>query len=332
MTTKLSDPFDPNSPLVPKAVGYTEIVDSVSSSVPCVSGKCLKVHMLEGSHGNLAAKWQLANANLQPQELYLSYYIYLSDNWQVTWPGGKFPGLSDVRVPGVDPVGQCGNGGAPSDGINCWSMRANFGACVAGGKDSCANVGKPNATTRFGSYLYTYANDVFAAGTGWGSHWDTYYWDRMSAPSGTSCDSNPFNQRCAMNDLGMLENGRWYHIEMYIKMNTPLQKEPSGSYDKAGLASFFDGKGDGIIRGWVDGQLVYEKENAIFRLIGHDNLHVRTVWLDVFMGGSTTNPHNQAIYLDQMVVSKTRVGPRGLGALPPTNTQAPARPENLQVD
>ena len=66
-------------------------------------------------------------------------------------------------------------------------------------------------------------------------------------------------------DGGVLLNDRWYRIEMHVKMNTP-------------------GQADGVIEGKVDGILSYEKKNMIFRIPGHDNLHVRTIWLDVFKG------------------------------------------------
>ena len=46
---------------------------------------------------------------------------------------------------------------------------------------------------------------------------------------------------------------------------------------------------DGIIRGWVNGSLSYEKTNMIWRNPGHDNLHVRTMWLNVHKSGNVPN-------------------------------------------
>ena len=72
---------------------------------------------------------------------------------------------------------------------------------------------------------------------------------------------------------------------MYVRMNTP-------------------GQADGIVRGWVDGQLSYEKTNMIWRIPGHDNLHVRTIWLNVHAGGEAMGLcQASAIYLDQMVAA-----------------------------
>jgi hypothetical protein len=72
---------------------------------------------------------------------------------------------------------------------------------------------------------------------------------------------------------------------MYVKMNTP-------------------GRADGVVRGWVDGQLSYEKTNMIWRVVGHDNLHVRTIWLNVHAGGESVGLcKSSAVYLDQMVAA-----------------------------
>jgi hypothetical protein len=137
------------------AVSRTEIV-----SAGCVSGNCLKVNMLRGESNGLSVKWHPANAGIAPEELYLRYYIKLGPNWNPNMcdasgnyvgAGGKFPGLADERVPS-DPAGQCGNGGASADGINCWSMRTVFGNCHSGDGTACST--KPGSIIRFGSYLY----------------------------------------------------------------------------------------------------------------------------------------------------------------------------------
>jgi hypothetical protein len=48
----------------------------------------------------------------------------------------------------------------------------------------------------------------------------------------------------------------------------------------------------------------------IFRMSGHNNLHVRTIWLDVYKGGVIGNLDDQQVYLDQMIVAlKYWVGP-----------------------
>src|SRR5690606_19842038 len=49
----------------------------------------------------------------------------------------------------------------------------------------------------------------------------------------------------------VLQHGRWYCVEQYCKLNTPA---PSGD------TSATDGRGarNGILRGWIDGQLAFE--------------------------------------------------------------------------
>lgn len=300
------------NPATSTTVQRTSIVSS-----GCISGSCLKADMLEGETTAVSVKWPLSNAGLAPEELYLRYYIKLGPNWNplqcsggtVVGRGGKFPGLADERIPS-DPVGQCGNGGDPGDGINCWTMRSNFADCNAGGKQSCALNGVPNATMRFGSYLYFIGQtDPGGSYTGLPGHWDSYLWDQWPVGGGT-CQVTPTNLYCGIGNRGMFENNKWYLVEMYVKMNTP-------------------GQANGIIRGWVDGILSYQKTNMIFRLLGHNNLHVRNMWFDVYKGGVNGNCVNSEVYFDQMVMATgAQIGPWQGN---PGDTTPPASPKNLKA-
>ncbi|MGE5177261.1 MAG: polysaccharide lyase [Hyphomicrobiales bacterium] len=290
-------------------VSRTQIV-----SVGCVSGNCLKVNMLKGETNGLSVKWHPALAGLYPEQLYLRYYIKLGPNWSpnmcdasgnITGAGGKFPGLSDERV-NADSCGQCGNGGDPGDGINCWSMRAVYRGCDSGDGQACAT--KPGAIARFGSYLYFYGQE---GSTGSAGYWDGDDWGQSTGNGGT-CGSTPNNVYCGNGDGGVFYNDQWYLVEMFVKMNTP------------GLA-------DGIIRGWVDGVQYYEKDNMIFRLPGNDSLHVRTVWLNVYKGGLDGNCNDSAIYLDQLVVAQgAEIGAWMPGAS--NDTTPPAPPRNVSAE
>ena len=72
---------------------------------------------------------------------------------------------------------------------------------------------------------------------------------------------------------------------MYVRMNTP-------------------GQSNGVIRGWVNGALSYEKTNMIWRIQGHDNLHVRTIWLNVHAGGESVGLCSGSyVLLDQLVAA-----------------------------
>ncbi|MGH8501154.1 MAG: hypothetical protein ACREVE_01540 [Gammaproteobacteria bacterium] len=247
--------------------------------------------MLKGDSGALALHWPLKNAGIEPQQLFMRYYLKLGSNWNVdlchqdtgerSGGGGKFPGLADVRVDdSATREEQCGNGGATADGINCWSGRAQFRHCSAG-ESRPYNICSSGAVTRFGYYLY-HARQVDIWGDG--GFWDNEPWGQSYG--GGSCESEPSNTLCGIDHVGNLGLDRWYRIEMQIKMNTP-------------------GQADGIARGWVDGKLAYDKTNMVFRLEGHDNLHVRTAWLNVHKGGDVPwgNCEDSAVYLDQLVLA-----------------------------
>jgi hypothetical protein len=245
----------------------------------------------------MALKWRIednADAALIAadgnEEMYLSYYIFLSADWNPNLTtgsnGGKFPGLADERIFSSQ-NGQCGNGGDFADGINCWTGRASWYWCDDGGDGCTANT---NATTRIGIYVYVKdANQV-------PGHFD----DDTTATFG-NCGSVG-GVACGIGSAGMLENGRWYHYEQYFKMNTP-------------------GVADGIMRGWIDGVLSYEKMNTLFRDVGHDDLQVKTIWLDIFAGGSGTMASTSEVYIDELVLATN--GPisqqTGVRPLPPTN-------------
>ncbi len=87
---------------------------------------------------------------------------------------------------------------------------------------------------------------------------------------------------------GYLENNRWYAIEQYARMNTP-------------------GKKDGILRGWVDGRLAFEKTDIRFRDI--DSLKIETIWMNVYHGGTSPVTEDIDLYFDNVVIAKKYIGP-----------------------
>lgn len=274
----------------------------------CRNGRCLRVHTPRGNVTGVAVHWPLAHAGIAPERLYMRYYLRLAPSWtpRLCEPdgsevsgGGKFPGLADVRVNGDPeaPDGQCGNGGAPGDGLNCWSHRALFRHCGtgSGGVSACSAV--PGAITRYGGYLYF--------GDGIEQHyqehaiWDSDYWGQSG---GDSCETNRYDVNCVVpasdrgtastdprntrRTYGVLVPDRWYAMEVFIQMNTP-------------------GLDDGVIRGWVDGTLAYEKTNMVFRASGHHGLHVRSFWLNVHHGGDVPLGacDDNTVWIDQLVLA-----------------------------
>jgi hypothetical protein len=82
-----------------------------------------------------------------------------------------------------------------------------------------------------------------------------------------------------------LENNRWYRIEQYVKLNTP-------------------GKRDGVLRAWVDGKQVFEKQDIRMRDVA--DLKIETVWVNVYHGGTWTAAHDQHLYIDNVTIGRTR--------------------------
>ena len=91
-------------------------------------------------------------------------------------------------------------------------------------------------------------------------------------------------------DRGDLENNRWYRIEQYARMNTP-------------------GKNDGVLRGWVDGRLAFERTDVRMRDV--PELKIEAVWLNVYLGGTWTAQSEHHLYIDDVVISRAPIGPAG---------------------
>jgi hypothetical protein len=87
---------------------------------------------------------------------------------------------------------------------------------------------------------------------------------------------------------GLIEKNRWYSVEQYVKMNDPA-------------------KADGIFRAWIDGQLVSERTDVRYRR--SPDLHVETVWMNVYHGGTSSTPHEMSLYIDNVVIANKYIGP-----------------------
>lgn len=89
--------------------------------------------------------------------------------------------------------------------------------------------------------------------------------------------------------LGYLRKNRWYAIEQYVKMNTP-------------------GRNDGILRAWIDGKVAFEKTDVRFRDV--PDLKIETVWLNVYQGGTKPARADQHVYIDDVAISHSYIGPK----------------------
>ena len=86
---------------------------------------------------------------------------------------------------------------------------------------------------------------------------------------------------------GSLVNGRWYCVETYVKMNTP-------------------GQNDGILRGWIDDELAFEKSDLRFR--DTSELKVEQFWFNIYYGGKWSAPADMHVDFDAVVLSNERIG------------------------
>lgn len=79
-------------------------------------------------------------------------------------------------------------------------------------------------------------------------------------------------------------NDRWYAVRQRITMNTP-------------------GVADGRIQAWVDDRLVYDSGPSFcFRAADHPEVHVGTVWMEMYYGGKTAPPVAMWLDLDDVKV------------------------------
>ena len=127
----------------------------------------------------------------------------------------------------------------------------------------------------------------------------TYYYH--ADMDGTYGDSIGWTNGCTNG----LNRNQWYAIEYYIKLNTP-------------------GSSDGILRGWIDGQMVMEKTGLRFDDTG--DFRIERVWMNVYHGGAKVAPQEMHLFIDDVVISQE---PIGAG---PVVTQKPKPPQLLIGD
>jgi hypothetical protein len=183
----------------------------------------------------------------EPSEAHFRYAIRLGPTWTTDGGGGG-------KLPGFGGTyGIAGWGGKPSNGTNGWSARGLFWDPLAD---------KASGDTRLGFYVY------HADMTGqYGSNW---FW------SGSTLGPD-----------GVLKRGKWYELEVYVKVNTPTEN-------------------DGILRAWADGQQVFDKTDIRFRDV--ETLKLERVWFDIYYGGSWTAPANMTLDFDNVVIAESFIG------------------------
>ena len=102
-----------------------------------------------------------------------------------------------------------------------------------------------------------------------------------------------------------LNRNQWYAVEARVKLNTV-------------------GASDGILQGWIDGQLVFSKTNLRFR--NTTALKVERIWGNIYVGGSWTADRSMELHFDNMVIARNYIGTGSGVSMTP-----PSAPTNLRI-
>jgi hypothetical protein len=221
-----------------------------------------------------------------PSEVYFRYYLKLNDNYQCDVDGKKLPGIAgrygywnwSGTNKGYYQVVN-GNGGSPTKGTKILDSNYPGGFYYSGwSMRHLAQVG-PSDANPYGDRVVASTYAYHAAMTGfYGDNW------RWGTPATGWINYEP---------------ERWYCIEQYVKMNSL-----SGPYDSLGNGV---GNRDGIFRGWVDGVLVFEKKDIMFRK--HPAIRVDEIWLDHYHGGTIPAEAEHGFEMANLVVASAYIGP-----------------------
>ena len=90
-------------------------------------------------------------------------------------------------------------------------------------------------------------------------------------------------------DRSTLHHDRWYCVEARVKVNDLGQQ-------------------NGILEGYVDGAQAFQAGNLNFRRPSESKLKVKSLWFDVYYGGSGTSPKNNNIFFDSVAAGPDRIG------------------------
>jgi len=221
-----------------------------------------------------------------PSEVYFRYYLKLNDNYQCDVDGKKLPGIAgrygywnwSGTNKGYYQVVN-GNGGSPTKGTKILNSAYPGGFYYSGWSMRQLALVGPSDANPYGDRVAVCTYAYHAAMTGfYGDNW------RWGTPSTGWINYEP---------------ERWYCIEQYVKMNS--LKAP---FDSLGNGV---GNADGILRGWVDGVLVFEKTDIVFRK--HPAIRVDEIWLDHYHGGTIPAEAEHGFEMANLVVASAYIGP-----------------------
>jgi hypothetical protein len=93
----------------------------------------------------------------------------------------------------------------------------------------------------------------------------------------------------------LFADDQWHCVEAYFQLNSldPAKDRPNA---------------DGVCRGWFDGKLVIEHKDVIYRSTDFPKMQFNQFLLAPYFGPGLV-PHAQKLWIDELVVSRERVGP-----------------------
>ena len=96
-----------------------------------------------------------------------------------------------------------------------------------------------------------------------------------------------------------IEKDKWYTLRQYVKLNTPGQR-------------------NGVLKMYVDGKLMLEKNDILYRKAGKGNVKINSAVMQTYRGGGATDPRwisptTDYIYFDDFKVWAGEVGSGGGG-------------------
>ena len=96
-------------------------------------------------------------------------------------------------------------------------------------------------------------------------------------------------------DETLFSDDRWHCIEAHFKLNTldSARDRPNA---------------DGVVRGWCDGRLVIERTDVILRSTDYPAMRFNQFLITPYFGPGLL-PHTQKLWIDELVIARTRVGP-----------------------
>ena len=88
----------------------------------------------------------------------------------------------------------------------------------------------------------------------------------------------------ANSNRSTMQSGVWYHLTQRVKMNDP-------------------GQANGIIQIWLDGELVHDQHDALFRTVAE--LKIDIMYFSTFFGGNSAwaTSKDETVYFDDFVIS-----------------------------